>query len=60
MPSKKPRKPAPSKKPKRRKSSLGRLASYAVDTGIPDLAAEHDQYLYGTPKRGKSAKRNKI
>jgi hypothetical protein len=23
----------------------------AVDTGIPDLAHQHDHYLYGTPKR---------
>ena len=22
-----------------------------VDTGIPDLAHQHDHYLYGTPKR---------
>lgn len=27
------------------------LASLAVKTGIPDLATEHDYYLYGTPKR---------
>lgn len=27
------------------------LASLAVKTGIPDLAAEHDHYLHGTPKR---------
>lgn len=27
------------------------LSSLAVKTGIPDLAAEHDHYLYGTPKR---------
>ena len=27
------------------------LESYAVDTGIPDLAQEHDHYLHGTPKR---------
>lgn len=27
------------------------IASLAVDTHIPDLAAEHDHYLYGTPKR---------
>jgi len=27
------------------------LASLAVKTGIPDLATEHDHYLYGTPKR---------
>lgn len=23
----------------------------SVDTGIPDLAENHDHYLYGTPKR---------
>ncbi len=23
----------------------------AVDTGIPDLAHQHDHYLYGTPKK---------
>lgn len=22
-----------------------------VDTGIPDLASQHDHYLYGTPKK---------
>jgi hypothetical protein len=27
------------------------LASLAVETGIADLATEHDHYLYGTPKR---------
>lgn len=27
------------------------LSSFAVDTGITDLAAQHDHYLYGTPKR---------
>lgn len=25
------------------------LSSLAVKTGIPDLATEHDHYLYGTP-----------
>ena len=30
------------------------LASLAVHTGIPDLAHQHDHYLYGTPKRGDS------
>ena len=24
----------------------------AIETGIPDLAAEHDHYLYGVSKRG--------
>jgi predicted DNA-binding antitoxin AbrB/MazE fold protein len=27
------------------------IASLAVDTHIPDLAEEHDHYLYGSPKR---------
>ena len=27
------------------------LSSLAVKSGIADLAAEHDSYLYGTPKR---------
>ncbi|HYE62193.1 MAG TPA: hypothetical protein VD997_09365 [Phycisphaerales bacterium] len=27
------------------------IADRAVKTGIPDLAAEHDHYAYGTPKR---------
>ena len=29
-----------------------RISSLAVDTGIEDLAIEHDHYLYGIPKRG--------
>ncbi|MDX2041797.1 MAG: hypothetical protein SF097_11125 [Acidobacteriota bacterium] len=28
------------------------IAEFAMDTGIGDLAHEHDHYLYGTPKRG--------
>ncbi len=27
------------------------LASLAVETGVTDLAVEHNHYLYGTPKR---------
>lgn len=27
------------------------LKSCQVDTGIPDLAHQHDHYLHGTPKR---------
>jgi hypothetical protein len=27
------------------------IERFKVDTGIPDLAAQHDHYLYGTPKR---------
>jgi hypothetical protein len=30
------------------------MTEIPVDTGIPDLAHEHDHYLYGTPKRGDS------
>lgn len=29
-----------------------RLADLAVDTGITDLAREHDHYAYGAPKKG--------
>ena len=28
------------------------ISSLAVETGICNLAEEHDHYLYGTPKRG--------
>ena len=27
------------------------IQQHAVDTGIPDLAAQHDHYLYGTSKQ---------
>ena len=27
------------------------IDKFQVDTGIEDLAAEHDHYLYGTPKK---------
>jgi predicted DNA-binding antitoxin AbrB/MazE fold protein len=27
------------------------LAECAIDTGVPDLASQHDHYLYGIPKR---------
>lgn len=27
------------------------LGDEAVETGITDLASEHDHYVYGTPKR---------
>ena len=30
------------------------IASLAVDTNIPDLAIEHDHYLYGVDKRAKN------
>ncbi len=28
------------------------LEECKIDTGIPDLAHEHDHYLYGKPKKG--------
>ena len=28
------------------------LREGVVETGVPDLAHEHDHYLHGTPKRG--------
>ncbi len=28
-----------------------RILALAQDLGIPDLAEQHDHYLYGTPKR---------
>ncbi len=35
------------------RSALQWLAENAVDDELPsDLSAQHDQYLYGTPKRG--------
>jgi predicted DNA-binding antitoxin AbrB/MazE fold protein len=27
------------------------LTECAIDTGVPDLASQHDHYLYGIPKR---------
>jgi hypothetical protein len=30
---------------------LAGLIEFAMDMGIPDLAEQHDHYLYGTPKR---------
>ena len=30
---------------------LENIDEYAVETGISDLAVNHDHYLYGTPKR---------
>jgi hypothetical protein len=31
-------------------------AEHAVDTGLTDMADEHDHYIYGTPKRKKRSK----
>lgn len=33
------------------KESFAAIHLKAVDTGIPDLAGEHNHYLYGTPRR---------
>jgi hypothetical protein len=33
------------------KHPLAKFTKYAIDTGISDLAEQHDHYLYGTPKR---------
>lgn len=27
------------------------IAECAIDTGVPDLASQHDHYLYGIPKK---------
>ena len=35
------------------------LADHAVDTGISDLAEEHDHFIYGTPKRRSAPKRKR-
>jgi hypothetical protein len=32
------------------KTTLAELDMFAVDSGIPDLAAQHDHYLYSIPK----------
>ena len=34
-----------------RKDPAYNLSTWAVDTGIDDLAQEHNHYLYGTPKK---------
>ncbi len=33
------------------KDPLFHISRLAVETGVRDLAAQHDHYLYGTPKR---------
>lgn len=42
---------SPKKKRSRKKITFANLEDIALDTGIPDLAAQHDHYLYGIPKR---------
>jgi hypothetical protein len=41
---------AKSKPKKKQLTTLADLDSVAVETGINDLASQHDHYLYGTPK----------
>ena len=43
-------KPAPSS-PKPPIAPIYKIHEHAVDTGISDLAAEHDHYLYGVSKK---------
>ena len=43
--------PMKNKPRKKAKTSLADLDLLAVDTGISDLAAQHDHYLYGSPKK---------
>lgn len=40
-----------SKKKNGTKSLEDLIAKCEMDTGISDLAAQHDHYLYGTPKK---------
>ncbi len=41
-----------SRKPTAKKSNaLAEIDKIAIDTGIPDLARQHDHYLYGHPKK---------
>lgn len=39
------------KENKLKKDPAYNLSAWAVDTGVDDLAQEHDHYLYGTPKK---------
>jgi hypothetical protein len=43
--------PAKTSHRKKQTATLTELDLLAVDTGINDLAAQHDHYLYGMPKR---------
>jgi hypothetical protein len=49
----------PSRSPRKKRAGgaesplLKILASLPVETGIVDLASEHDHYLYGTPRKSK-------
>lgn len=41
----------PNKKLSKKGKVLQRIAARAKDLGIPDLATQHDHYLYGTEKQ---------
>lgn len=41
----------PKKKRPKRKLTFANLEDIAIDTGISDLASQHDHYLYGVPKK---------
>ena len=43
--------PVKRKPSKKQVATLADLDSLAIDTGISDLAAQHDHYLYGMPKK---------
>ena len=44
---------APSAQAGANDDSASLIGDDAIDFGISDLAAEHDHYIYGTPKRKK-------
>ena len=35
----------------KRNNALVEVDEIAIETGIPDLASQHDHYLYGVPKK---------
>jgi len=35
----------------KRNNALVEVDEIAIETGIPDLASQHDHYLYGVPER---------
>ena len=44
-------KPPKKKRGQKRIHTLSDLDKLAIDTGISDLADQHDHYLYGVPKK---------
>lgn len=39
------------KRGRKKVNALTEVDSLSIETGIADLAAQHDHYLYGVPKR---------